>query len=207
MRDVHVIYTDFGEHGWGISSPQVPHLVGGRRTVREAMDDTPGILDWCGFPEGTYTLHRHEEKYVVSPGGDEFLLRFAEEGSDGREPAIGRVLYSVSHGEHMEDLPRMPSFETGEHLVIAVLAEDRLGWVLDQLGEKEGAYLQFYAGQDAMYGVPMYDTDLQAGRGTSLEKLGLTRESSVREMLDRILADEVNDVRIAIEHVAEVASA
>lgn len=203
MRELHVVYTDFGDHGWGISSPQIPNLVGGRRSIATAMADTPMILAWCGIHEGSYTLHRHEQKYAVSPDGHEFLIRFAEEGSDERVPATGRALYSAETGEHLEDMPRMPKLQTGEHLVIAVLASDRLGWILDQLAPGEGAYLQYYAGEDAMYGVPMYNNDLDAGRGTLLEKLELTRESTVREMIDRIVASEVTGLRVAIQHQHE----
>lgn len=206
MREVHVIYTDFGEHGWGIGSPQIPNLVGGRPTIRQALADTPEILEWCGFAPGTYELHEHEEKYVVAPSGEEFLVRFAVEGTDERDPAVERVLYSVEHGENLDDLARMPTLTTGEHVVIAVLASDRLGWILDQLGPQEGAYLQYYAGDDAMYGIPLYDSDLDTGRGTSLEKLGLDRESTVRETIDRITANEVNDLRVSVEHMSRVSS-
>lgn len=203
MRELHVIYTDSGEHGWGISSPQVPNLVGGRRSIRTAMADTPTILDWCGFPEDSYTLHRHEQKYAASPDGHEFFIRFAEEGSDDRVAATGRALYSAETGEHLEDMPRMPMLSTGERLVIAVLASDRIGWILDQLAPGEGAYLQYFAGDDAMYGVPMYNNDLDAGRGSLLEELGLSRENTVREMIDRIVASEVTELRVAIQHQHE----
>jgi len=202
MRDVHVVFTDYKEDGWGIASPQVPGLVGGRATASEAAADLEGILEWCGFEPGTYNLHRHEEKYAISPRGDEFMLRFAVDGPEGRDQAIGRMLHAIEHDEYLDDLPRMPSFVTGEHLIISVLADDTIGWILDQLGDREGAYLQFYAGDDALYGIPIYDTDQEMGRGTTtLEKLGLTRDSVVRDLIDAVAAEEVDSLRLSIQHL------
>ena len=206
MLDIHVVYTDFGEDGWGIGSPQVPNFVGGRRTLTDALEETEELLAWCGFEPGTYRLHRHEEKYEIAPTGEEFFLRFAEaDPNDLRREAIGRMLHAIEHDSPLEDIGRMPVFVTGERLIISVLAEDRMGWVLDQLGDQEGAYLEYYAGDDALYGVPVFDSDGGLGIKTSpLEAIGLTRESTIRELIDAVTASEIDDLRVSIQHLPGV---
>ena len=64
MRDIHVVYTDYAEHGygWAIDSPQVKGLSASRQTIEEALSDTEAILDFAGFEPGTYRLFQHEQK-------------------------------------------------------------------------------------------------------------------------------------------------
>ena len=93
----------------------------------------------------------------------------------------------------------MPRLVTGEHLIVCVLADDTFGSVLDQLAPGQGVYLQFHQGDDVMYGIPVYDSDVEAGRGTTnMEKLGITRTTPVSEVIERILANEAQGLRLAI---------
>lgn len=197
MSDLHVIYTDPGDPslGWDISGPQIVGLVAGRRNVEEALRDTPYILDFAGYPEGSYNLIQHEQKYAESPSGHGFFLRFAasdDARADDRYAVIGRELHAVESGHMDEDIDRMPTTPGGDRIIIAAVPEDTLGWVLDQLGSGEGAVAAYYAGEDAIYSLPIFDEDREGGKGSKLEALGLDRESTVGEAVGRVMAQETN---------------
>lgn len=201
MTDVHVIYTDLTPigGGWDISTPQAPGLFAGYPTAEEAAAATEGLLDFAGLAAGSYRLWRHEQKFVTSPAGDEFYVRFYADDPDARDDhsdlrgsAAGREMSAIEKG-HVE-LDRMPTLPTGERLIIAVTPTDRLGWVLDQLGAGEGAIASYYGGNDAVWSCPIFDGDREHGRGTPLEELGLTRESTIGEVMDRVIAGEASEL-------------
>lgn len=205
MRDVHVIYTDFPGFGWGISSPQVPELAGGSTSIDDALADTPRILALAGFDEGDYVLIQHEQKYVQSPTGQEYFLRFTEPLTKGRQAVIGRTLAAVESGAEDDELHRMPTTPTGERIVIGCEADDKIGWILDQLAEGEGTTVQYYAGDDAVYSVPIYDGDREYGNGSGLEELGLDRENTVTDLIDRVMSAEAADMRTVTKRTLESA--
>lgn len=198
MRDIHVIYTDFTHlgQGWDLSCPQIPTLVGGDMSLRRLLDETPNILEFAGV-EGPYNLIQHEQKYAETPDGLGFYLRFLgldDPHEDDRVAVIGRQLHAVCSGEIIDELDRIPPLPSGERLIIAVHKSDRLGWVLDQMGDGEGCIACSYEGDDAIYSLPVAHDDCDYGRGRTLDELGLTRDSSIGDAFDTVLASEVADL-------------
>lgn len=207
MVDLHVVYTDPGDpaFGWDIACPQIEGLVAGRRNAADALRDTAFILEYAGQAEGSYNLIQHEQKYAESPSGHGFFLRFDafdDEDSDARAEVIGRELQAVSSGHRDEDLDRMPTTAAGDRIIIAAVPMDRLGWVLDQLASGEGATVAYYGGDDAIYSLPIFDEDREGGRGSNLEALGLDRNSTVGEAVDRVVAEETSKLRVHVERLA-----
>lgn len=72
----HMVVTDEGEYGWSAQSPQLPGFVYGRRTLTEFMWDYHDTLRTAGV---TGRVLGHPQRRFVSPEGDEYLIRFAED--------------------------------------------------------------------------------------------------------------------------------
>jgi len=211
LRDLHVVYTDLTDEGagWDISCAQVPHLYAGRRSAAEAVQDTPAILAFAGFPEGTYTLHRHEQKHLTGDDGEEYLVRFtatddsSEADGQARAEVVGRQLASIENGS-IKDERLLPTTSTGEHIIAAVVPHDSVGWLLAQLAPGEGALASYYGGKDAVYSVPIFDGDREVGRGTPLDELGLSRDSTIGEVFDKVISAEAAGLSV---HLGSLVSA
>lgn len=198
MRVVHTVFTDYTEHGygWDISSPQVAGLSAGRRTAIEALACVDEILSLAGLEPGSYERIDHEQKYAVSPAGLEYLIRFVvndlnepDDHTGVRGSTVGRELHSATSGLLDLHADAMPRTVTGERIVIAVRRDDSLGWVLDQLSGGDGATLSYYAGEDAVWALPIADAIPQ---GWTLDELSLSRDSSVGDLMDNALAAEAH---------------
>jgi hypothetical protein len=197
----HIVYTETGDHyGWTIESPQIPELVGGRNTVEELVADTEEIIAWAKDAGTEFDrLYVHEQHLVVDPTGREYLIRwqFNSEDYDARYETAGRLNYAVSNGladdDEIAQQPVLPT--TGERLLIAVVGTDTVGWVEDQLSERAGCcVLAEHTGDGAVVSLPFGITGLLGGRVASTELLGLNRKSTFREMIDAVLAKELNNL-------------
>lgn len=212
MRELHVIYTDLTDEGagWDIACAQVPHLYAGRGSVTAAQQDTTAILAFAGFPEGSYNLHQHEQKHLIGDDGGEYLVRFTvtddvnEADGEARAEVVGRQLAIIENGSIKEQLDRMPTTPTGEHIIVAVVPHDSLGWVLDQLSPGEGTLACYYGGEDVVYSVPIFDGDRELGRGTPLSELGLNRDSTIGEVCDKVISAEAAGLSV---HLGSLVSA
>lgn len=198
MNDVHVIYTDFTDigQGWDLSSPQVPDLVAGSQSLTQLLKETPDLLSLAGV-EGDHNLIRHEQKHAVTPSGQDFYLRFLGEDDPhekDRREVVGRQLHQITSGEIVGEFDRIPTLPSGERLIVAAHPTDLLGWVLDQLGLEEGCLASWYGGEDAVYSLPLFDGDREFGRGWLLDQIGMTRESTLRDVMDVVLASEAAEL-------------
>lgn len=202
MTDLHLIYTVY-EGFVSVESPQIPELVGGRNTADEMLADLPSILELAGVYRNDYArVFAHEQKHIISPGGNEFLLRVCIEGSTPESQKVrmegaGRLLASIEKG--LEDQPdqieRIPQLSTTERLLISVAGTDSLGWCLAQLGPADSAVVQWNRSGDAMWGLPIVSSDLSWNGSDSIENLGLSESSTVEECFDAVLAGEVAGVK------------
>lgn len=193
MSDVHVVYTHYGSHGWGISSPQAPELVGGAKVLEGLRQETPRILRLANLNAENPTFHI--EHHVTAPSGTEYLIRAALDTLRDRESLMDRLVVGTELGITLEeDRERMATLPTGEHLVLCTLPDDTLGWVKAQLAPGEGIYIAHLAEDDVLYGIPLHGDG--SGRGTDLDNLNLTDESTIREAVDMILANEVGEMSI-----------
>ncbi len=188
MTDVHVVFTEHEGFGWSLTSPQAPELIGGRRHVADLLRELPEMLALGGM--SGETLHLHEEKTLTSPGGLEYRVRFADEGSDERELVVGRILASIESGSEDEDADRSPRLPTGERLIIAVLETDAVGWLFDQVDEGSSASIRRYAGEDVLYGMPISNGTLEYNDAVHLAELGITRKSTILDMIDAVITLE-----------------
>lgn len=181
-----------------VESPQVPELVGGRATVEDAIADLDEILALAGIDLSAYDrVFKHEQHPFVSPAGNEYLVRITLDDEDEvRETSAGRMVAAIEKGmeDSDEHLERHPVLATGERLFIAVIGSDTMGWCMDQLDRGHGAVIEWNRDGDACWGLPLLPDDGRLNEAYSLEELGLSRNSTVSECLDRVTAREVDDM-------------
>lgn len=204
MTDLHLVYTNYGDDfGWGLSSPQIPELAGGRNTLDELVAATGDILAVAGIDDGRH-MWMHEQHLYVDPTGDEYLLRFAhmdgdEAGNAARVRCAELVLSAVEDGFADDKKARQPKLVTTERLIVAALESDTLGWCLDQLDEGAGAVFAQQIADDATQSVAL-GTGIPGDVTWEMEELGLTRDSTVSEMFDAVYTWEAHHLAGSVNH-------
>ncbi len=168
--------------------PQVPELIGGRNSISELLADTPpDILRFAGVADYPPHTWRHEQHFIRDDAGDEFFIRFLAD-DDTREGAANRMHSELQAGADSDLIERGPVMSTGERLLIAVTGSDTIGWCEDQLEPDTGAMLGYHAGDDLMYHMPILNGRFVGRRSWQIEELGLTRASTVAQLVDALLA-------------------
>ncbi|MBF9349270.1 hypothetical protein BKG80_18950 [Mycobacteroides chelonae] len=202
MTDLHIVFTESGDdYGWTIESPQVPELIGGRSTSEELLADAPDIIDWATDRQVFDHIFAHEQHIVADPQGRQYLIRWQftddDHNSDARYETAGRLNFAVTSGLITpEEFGQHPALElTGERLYIAVVGTDTLGWIQDQLSDRENCcILAEHLGDGAVANLPFAPTGTLK-TGIDVEKLGLTRDSTFDEMRDAVLAHEIESLK------------
>ena len=84
---------------------------------------------------------------------------------------------------------------TGERLYVVVVGTDTLGWIQDQLSDSEDCcVLAEHLSDGAVAHLPFAQSGMLRN-GVNIELLGLNRDSTFSEMLDAVLAREVESMR------------
>ncbi|MFC3299603.1 hypothetical protein FJV46_10520 [Arthrobacter agilis] len=199
MADLHLIFTDYEQFGYAVTSPQIPGLVAAYDTMAEALGQVPALE---ALVDSSATTWLHEQKVASTPDGDEYLVRFLgidqdEAAKEQRNACVGRMLASIESGTIDDSSWRKPQLRTGERLLVCVAPTDLLGWCLDQLTDDEGMTLQMNPHTDIVYGVAMLKEGSMPN-AKSLEELGLARGSTVQNLFDKVIAAEVSDLKISV---------
>lgn len=196
MRKTHLIFTVEDGGFTTVTSPQMPSLIAGWESPQEAAEAAEGLLEFAGLDEDAAQVEWHEQRYVVSPNGTEYLVRYSVEPvpQASREAVAAKTLGAIESGLAENDVHRQPEKATGEHLIIAVTETDRLGWVLDQLAPGENATANFLHSDASYFSIPIFSSHDPEGRGLSLENLGLTEDAPMSEVLDRVMGAEISQM-------------
>lgn len=173
----HVVLTDHGTFGWGITSPQLPELVGGYNSYAELQDALPRLLTFGGLElEGR--AERHIQRYL-EVSNREVALRVAQDARVAeRAEAAGEVSRRL-HGP--VDFP-MDAVTTraGDVLILACVPSDSLRWVLEQAGDQPVGIA--FLDQGALHLFFAQNSDRDSGLGPSLFELGETLDSTVGQV-------------------------
>lgn len=182
---VHVILTDYGDQfGWGVTSPQLPELVGGAST-REALEaELPDLLRFGGAESGS-RAELHYQQYYVTPDGREFAIRVSQRESELRIVLAQRLSNAFSIPAQLESLLDAPTSVTGEITFICCLPADRLEWVADQVDDSDAVVVvaPVTPMQIATLPIATSDESLPSGPRRTLADMGLSVESTVAELL------------------------
>lgn len=134
---IHVMLTDYGQFGWGISSPQLPELIGGRDTREELTKDLEGLIVFGGGAADAPRLI-HLQRHIMLENGDELVIRVAQDDSAVERARVALGLTSAlsltGQVTAMLNVPRRP---TGEALFVCALPSDTLGWFGDQMEDQD----------------------------------------------------------------------
>ncbi|MFJ7344678.1 hypothetical protein ACIQU3_30890 [Streptomyces sp. NPDC101110] len=188
---VHVLLTDYGQYGWGITSPQLPELIGGRDSYQEIRDDLKDIVAFGGAPEGAQVVV-HRQMYVVVPGSDEAcIVRFAnDEYEFDRFEAGMRLTGVLKDAGQRAQIMAGPKLATGERLFICAVPSDTVRWLSEQLLPGEVASLvtsfadEWLGGGKPIIEMPFgYALKRSDGDWSSLSDAGLTEDSTLADML------------------------
>jgi hypothetical protein len=145
---IHVMLTDYGNFGWGISSPQLPELIGGRDIVEELRADLDELLVFGGAERGSpFVIHL--QKYLVLDNGDELVIRIAQDEKFKERWEAGlRLTAALRVAGQITSMLNVPRRPTGEVLFICAEASDTLGWVSAQLNAHDASCLVVSIAED-----------------------------------------------------------
>ncbi len=186
---LHLLEVNEDEpYGWTITSPQLPGFVFGRSTRAEVDNELDDALEFAGAPEvprAVHVLRRFE-----TPEGDEFMISVANDADKDARAEVARRLTGVMSDEpqRLDLLSKVPRLPTGEALFVAVVPTDRLGWVWEQLDERDGtATIVAAVGDEG--GMIWSNSTGFATRSddfedpVTMEELGLTEDSLVGDLV------------------------
>lgn len=138
MSNLHVIYRgEPGEDGrieeWVTYS--YPHgIYTSGSTLEEARHDFRQAAELVHEP-GSYTVHEHLER-PVPPGV--FIRTAIDRHTLSRDEAAGAVRQMLTVRGQREDVIRtMPLTASGDIVLVACVAEDTLGWIMEQMNDHD----------------------------------------------------------------------
>lgn len=134
-RRLHAILADYGgDYGWGVTSPQLPGLAGGRETFKRLSDDLPDILRFAGMPPGSKVV-THVERPFETDHGTVFVQMAYDEQGDRRVETARRLGFAFADkpDSRLLDLSDAPRDRAGDVRLICAVAEDTFDWIVEQL--------------------------------------------------------------------------
>jgi hypothetical protein len=130
--DIYV--TDYGVYGFGISSPQLPGLVGGAATFQEIEKDLMGIAVGAGLKHGGSLVIHFQS--IVLIDDDTFVVRMKNDFNVDRRLEVGREIEGALHTD-----PNLRGYatadSTGDFVFVAALGRDRLYPTLNSMDPTE----------------------------------------------------------------------
>jgi len=145
VAEVNFVLTDHGEHGIGISSPQLPGLIAGVASLQEATAtyllrlarDVDASID--GFVV-------HVER-LVQFGDQTFIVRCRQDYGTNHRARIAEALVAELHGapDFRADWPHNA---LGDVVLVAALGTDRVGDIADAETAGEPVVAVFPYGED-----------------------------------------------------------
>lgn len=193
MPDViHVMLTDYGQFGWGISSPQLPELIGGRETYQELVKDLDELIVFGG---GSVDAPRlvHVQTHRMLENGDELVVRVALDAHDKERLTVAARLNSAlgltGQVTNMLNVPRRP---TGEALFVCALPSDTLGWLGDQMEDQDALCVVTSVGngdesmirvQFLTHGEALLSSGVEPHQPTTADAMGFTRSTTLSEVI------------------------
>lgn len=198
---VHVLLTDYGRYGWGVTSPQLPELVGGRETYAEVRADLAEILSFGGISDGVDVVI-HRQKYVVTPGGEDscFIRIASDECEFDRIEAAMRLTGVLKDPAQRSDIMGGAKLSTGERLFVCAVPSDTLRWLSEQLLPGEPASLIASFADEMFGGKPLWEMPIAHGSDEgepegewhALAESGLTPDSTLADLIMAVEAGQVD---------------
>jgi predicted RNase H-like HicB family nuclease len=177
---VHLVATNEREYGWSLRSPQVPGLAYGRDTEEQLLAELEDVLAFAEAPDGPRQIH--EETRHVSPEGVEYVVRVAADRHPDRADVAQRLHAAMTDPVQRANLLDLAGHNPGsEHLFIAVLGDDRIRWIHDQLDPHGEIASIIVAIDDVHIWHTRISRNLTRPDLVELDELGLGLDSTITE--------------------------
>jgi hypothetical protein len=178
--DIHV--TNYGEYGFGISSPQLTTLVGGAATIEELEADMMEIAVGAGLsPKGSFVIHFQN---VVVVDEDTYVIRVKNDYYVSERAEVAQSIDAALRTDANLRSYASPD-SAGDFVFVATLGREKLRAVLDSLDVTEPATLAVRndaTGEVDCIGllrrVPASGEHLR-----TLEGLGLPEDATLNDMI------------------------
>lgn len=187
---LHLVATNEREYGWSLTSPQLPGFVYGRPNREEFDADLEEALEFAGAPDCPRVLHEVER--VRTPEDVDLLIRIARDRHVLERRRTAKLLLGALQDPQQrtgpDGLTSGPRLPTGEILFVIALPSDRLGWVYDQLGDRDTIVRVAASASGGLLWVSrvaLSELDLLEDAIT-LEQLGLSNDSTVGELMMKL---------------------
>ncbi|MGK5742905.1 hypothetical protein [Micromonospora sp. URMC 103] len=183
---VDLIFSDEGEFGWTVRSPQVPGLIAARDTLKELSADLPGLLEFAGVDLSAVERRPHIEKVISVPEGDLVVRIAGDKHRQEREATANRIVAALAVQDQRPGLLSVPRTLSGEVLYVCVVPSDTVRWLTDQFGPSgDAAAVAMNVAEEMIWathfvaGPPADATD----DALSLADLGFSMETTMGEMM------------------------
>jgi len=184
VEHAHVVLTDYGQLGWGLTSPQLPHLVGGCQTYEELDRQLPSIVVAAGLDSERGRIDCHLQRFV-EVGDLQVGVRVAQV-PERRQTAQDLIQALTDEPTTTKDW--QPG-RSGDVLVVACVATDSMRWVLEQAGDQPVG-IAFRVSADLLATFWAQATERESGLGPSLAELGQSVESTVQDVFDQVASSQ-----------------
>ena len=130
VAEAQVILTDYGSHGWGVTSPDLPELVAGVDTLAEAREQAFELARFGGLDDGGSIVLHIQAPVIVD--GEIFLVRARDDARLHERGNVAALVSRMVQGE-AELREYADADAIGDHLIVATLPSDRLSSFLGAL--------------------------------------------------------------------------
>lgn len=137
----HAVVTEYGPTQWGVTSPQLPGLVGGRGSFAETAADLVDILISGGMPRYDAEIVTHRETPFDTPDGPVFVQVALDDEMDSRIATARRLGYAFTDraDSRLIDLSGAPRDRAGDVRLICAVPSDTLEWIIEQMKGRDDA--------------------------------------------------------------------
>ncbi|WP_181312504.1 hypothetical protein [Nocardioides campestrisoli] len=176
----NVFVTDEGEYGYSLDSPQVEGLAAGWATETEMRREYKQLLRDVGVSGDVVS---HTQLRRETPEGVEYIIRWMSGKGEEERLHLVNQIEKLLHSARASDFlrPLEPS-ATGEYVLVACLADDTLGWLIDQLNPRGDVLVANLGVAGEMVAATQVSTEADVDWPT-VEELGWKRSMTLSELL------------------------
>lgn len=182
---VHLLFVESPEGLW-MTSPQVPSLAYSAPLQRIDWDDVKAALAFADAPDAPLVVHRVVER--VAPDGTPYTIRMAADEHKAIRSHTARVIEASVNDPAQDALADQPVGIVPEVQFVCAVATDRIGWVIDQLGDEDVIALASPV-TETMAWTQAIGHNLKDPLAGVWAPLGLGRDATVSDLMTRQSAD------------------
>jgi len=182
---VHLIVSDEGRYGVSARSPQLTGFEYARASMAEAQRDIHAVLAALGVAQRPRILH--EERRYATAEGREYTVRVRADDPADRVERLHteqRIVAMMGTDQRFDCVASNVANPMGELAFVCALPTDTIGDVIDQMDERDAVVLAVPVADEGIWTMS-FESSPDNSEWPSLAEQGLTRETSIHELLQR----------------------